>query len=143
MGADVRLSLPGSHGETGDCLFCMGGVGGNPAPLRRNPSEAQREQDSTRNAPPFFEARAGSLYLLNSDAVNQGVRTLMAFLQGDIAESEHWQMDETLSAPPTWRRMTPTPRQHCPLCAALGQGDAALGEMDRILESLLLENGTR
>ena len=133
MGADVRLSIPDSHGAYGDCLLCLGGVGGVPSRIRGEQSASKREHDPTEIAPPFFEARAGSFHLLNSDAVNQGARMLIAFLQGDITESEHWQMDESLATPPTWRRMTHTPQANCPVCAAKGRGDAGLQEIDRML----------
>lgn len=134
MGADVRFTLPGSDPNGGGCLLCLGGVG-DWEQVRRELAPVSAGQD--KHVPlrrPFWEQRAGSSPLINGDAVNQGMRTLIAFLEGSLARSEHWQMDARLHQPPQWKRRE-YPAVSCALCGLVGSGDRGLGELGSLLHN--------
>lgn len=131
MGADVRLIIPGSDSGSGDCLLCQGGVGDLNA-VRTELEASPQTRTTPESRPGFWRGRAGSLSVLNSDAVNQALRMLIAFLEGEIGVSEHWQMDQTLTTPPVWQRLT-YEATTCSLCAIQGAGDSGLKRMVEVL----------
>ena len=125
MGADVRLTIPGSGETSGGCLLCLGGVG-DKANARETLTDSRREKAPTRGG--FWQERAGSCGFLNSDAVNQGMRMIIAFYEGHQTQSEHWQMNQSLRTPPQWKLISHAAKP-CALCQRAGHGDAGLKDI--------------
>ncbi|PIY48295.1 MAG: hypothetical protein COZ06_16800 [Armatimonadetes bacterium CG_4_10_14_3_um_filter_66_18] len=121
MGAEVRLIVPGS--EAGPCLACFGGVA-NPqqvAALFRSAGDERRSQEERV----WRQERAGSLRFLAEMAGGHGLALLFGFLSGRVAGSTWLRVEFDADGLPAVHRVSPQRRADCPLCATLGQGDAA------------------
>jgi hypothetical protein len=120
--ADIRLVSPDSRGR---CLACLGGFG--------NVRRGRRSE-----AEPFWRERVGSSRTMNMAAAHLGMALLEDYITGRLKEeSVHIQLDFPEEGLPVLTSARPTPRLRCPFCAALGQGDDALDQMEQVLAQVM------